>query len=526
MRHRIPRLVAAIGVPFALLLALMAWGVSSPPGSSPDDDYHMASIWCTGGLSEGQCEEGKSADHRKVPSELVDWVVCYKFHPEVSAGCPFVPDRMVDTRRGNWYDNGYPPLFYATMSVFVTDDVSVSIIAMRSVNAVLYVGLTTALFFLLPRRMRTPLLIGAAITLVPLGMFLIPSVNPSSWAVISATGLWVAAWGFFAQTGLRKWLLAAMSVLLLVMGAGARSDAAVYGVLALIVASVLSFRGERRYLIDLLLPVGLTVVAVAFFFSGAQSAVVAGGTAVSGGQIALSTLSWVNLKALPELWVGAFGDWEIGGLGWLDTTMPGSVWATAFAIFAALTFGGLRNAGARKWIALGGVAAALVVVPMYILLHDRVVVGYGVQPRYIYPLVVIFGGLALVGLARDLGLGRVQKVVVAAGLTIANSVALHVNLRRYVTGLDNPTFNLNDPVEWWWSAPISPMAVWAGGSVLFALAAALVVWQGWRHDAVEYPRSDGEQVAPRSRAPLHRKTDATNSRGRRADVRAEEPEIT
>ena len=49
-------IAAAIAVPVALLAALLAWGVSSPPGSSPDEDYHMGSIWCAGGIEAGVCE--------------------------------------------------------------------------------------------------------------------------------------------------------------------------------------------------------------------------------------------------------------------------------------------------------------------------------------------------------------------------------------------------------------------------------------------------------------------------------------
>ncbi len=474
------RTIARILVPLSVLAALVAWGVSSPPGSSPDDDYHMASIWCAQGIEPDRCEEGTTEAARRVPAELVDWVVCFKFHPDTSAACPFDPEDLTNTKRGNWFVSGYPPLFYGTMSVLVTDDVSTSIILMRSTNALLYVGILTGLFFLLPRSQRSPLLWGAAITVVPLGLFLIPSVNPSSWAVLSASGLWVAAWGFFRARGWRKWALAAMAALLLVIGAGARSDAAVYGGLALVVAAVLSASRTRGFLRDLALPVALAVVAVLFFFSGGQSAVVAGDTAVTDAALPLSTMVFVNAKQLLELWAGVFGLWGVGGLGWLDTTMPGIVWVSAMIVFAGVVFWGLRRGRARKWIALSGVALSLVVVPMYILLHDGVVVGQGVQPRYIYPLVIILAGVALVGLpASALGLVRVQLVFTAVALSAAASVALHVNLRRYITGLDNQTFNLNNAIEWWWNVPVSPMAVWLGGSAAILLAAALLVAFAW-----------------------------------------------
>lgn len=471
-------IAAAIIAPIALLFALIAWGVSSPPGSSPDDDYHMASIWCANGPIAGQCEETSSESTRMLPGDLTAAASCFRFQPDQAASCPRHEGEMVVTDRGNWGDGAYPPLFYKAMSVFVGPDLSTSIVVMRTVNSVLFIGTMVGLFVLLPQSQRKVLIWGAAITMVPLGMFLIPSVNPSSWAVISAAGLWIATWGFFSQIGWKKWALAGMAVVLLIMGAGSRSDAAVYGVLALIVASVLSFRLDRRFLVELVLPLVLLVTGVLLFFSTGQSAVVSGETAVAERPLALSTLAFVDLKLLPELWIGVFGFW---GLGWLDTELPGIVWVTTTTLFGALVFWGLRVGSVRKWIALAGVAVSLIAIPMYILLHDNVIIGTYVQPRYIYPLVIIFGGVALVGfMANGLGLGRLQLFVVATGLTIANSVALHVNLRRYTTGMDNLNFNLDEPIEWWWNVPITPMMVWFIGSLLFAAGAAALAATSWR----------------------------------------------
>ena len=51
---RVPsRLILGIAAPVALFVALGSWVLASPVGSSPDDDYHMASIWCGQGVREG-----------------------------------------------------------------------------------------------------------------------------------------------------------------------------------------------------------------------------------------------------------------------------------------------------------------------------------------------------------------------------------------------------------------------------------------------------------------------------------------
>lgn len=472
------RLAAAILAPLALLGALLSWAVASPPGSSPDEDYHLASIWCAEGPRAGQCEETGSDVKRKLPADVVNSAICFRFLSDQAASC-YLGDGMETTDRGNWNGGAYPPLFFQAMHPFVSDDVSRSVVTMRAVNSVLFVAVLTGLFLALPRRQRHVLGWATAIVLVPLGMFLVASVNPSGWSVLSAAGLWLAMWGFFEQTGGKKWMLAGMSALLVVIGAGARSDSAVYSVIAMAVGAVLAFRADRRFALHLLLPIALSVLCVLLFFSTGQSAVVSPDTAVNG-KYPVSTLTFMDLKLLPQLWAGVFGLW---GLGWLDTFMPGIVWITTLGTFCAIVFWGVRSGRIRKWISLGGLAFSLVVIPMYILLHDKVVIGEYVQPRYIFPLIIMFGGVALVGLPHpNLGLSRLQITIVAVGLSIANAVALHVNMRRYVTGLDVQGFNLDLQREWWWGGPVTPMMVWFAGATAFSVAAAsfaFLVWRGF-----------------------------------------------
>lgn len=476
MTRRTQQIVAAILAPLALLVALLAWGVSSPPGSSPDEDYHMGSIWCGNGPVEGRCELTRDPTVRDLPGDVVQAAACFAFHSGQAASCPLDETSLLPSARGNWTDHGYPPVFYSVMNVFVGPDMSVSVIVMRSFNALLFVGTLVALFFLLPLRMRHLLIWGALIAIVPLGVFLIPSINPSSWSVVQASGLWLAVSGFFVQTGRRKIGLAALSVLLMLIGAGARSDSAAYGVLAVAVAVVLGWRRDRRFFLELILPVILVIIAAAMFLTSGQSGVL---TAETDRTQSVYSLIVANLQLLPQLWAGALGLW---GLGWLDTPMPPLVWVLSIVLAGAVAFWGLRTGTPRKWVALLGVAAGLIVVPMYVLVREGVLVGTGVQPRYVYPLMIIFAGVILVGMRRtDLSLSRMQLAVVAIGLSIANSLALHVNMRRYITGLDGTGVNLDREAEWWWNTPITPMTVWIVGSLAFAVCLATLAWLASHH---------------------------------------------
>ena len=71
LTRRVRRGLLASIVPLSLFVSLVAWGFASPVGASPDDEYHMASIWCGAGIRDGLCEEGDSPNERRVPASLV-----------------------------------------------------------------------------------------------------------------------------------------------------------------------------------------------------------------------------------------------------------------------------------------------------------------------------------------------------------------------------------------------------------------------------------------------------------------------
>jgi hypothetical protein len=449
-RRSLTQAILAAFVPLSFLLALFAWGLASPIGASPDDDYHMSSIWCAQGPREG------------LPEVLLSSHICFAFHQAESAQCSEGESTgLVESDRGN-FTGTYPPLYYVAMSVFASSDVAASIIAMRWFNALVFVSLATALTWLVRRSNRGPLIWGSAVVLVPLGMFLIPSVNPSSWAITGATVLWLSLVAFYRERSpRRRAALAGLAIISTVLASGARADAAVYSGIAAVIAAVMSFERSRRFLVSSTLPAALALVAFAFFRAAGQAAIVS--PVASDGNT--SALLQLNLVRLPELWAGALGTW---GLGWLDTDLPGLVWFTMISAFAALVFWGLRELDWHKGAGLIVIAVVLVVVPMYILVHDRVLVGEYVQPRYIYPLLVMLVGISLWRMRRDdLVLGRVQHFLLIAAVALANATALHTNLRRYITGNDVLGINLDVGAEWWWSGPIGPMAVWSIGAVTF-----------------------------------------------------------
>tara|TARA_R110002020_G_scaffold152794_5_gene330930 strand:- start:81137 stop:82594 length:1458 start_codon:yes stop_codon:yes gene_type:complete len=475
-------------------------------GAAPDDDFHLVSIWCSTG-DEAYCQDG-SADYSRFVPEAVLNSPCYAFYSNESAACQnnldFENDTLVETMRGNFV-GAYPPLYYSVMSVFVGDDAHASVMGMRLVNVLLFVVITTALYVLLPISRRPALVWGWLVTTMPLGVFLIASNNPSGWAVVGVGSAWLALLSYYeARTRAVRWASAALVVIAVLMAAGSRGDSAMYVVGALGVTGILAFENTRRFWLLSILPLLMFVVSAAFFlaarqtsagingFGGEEAGPAAGQAATAADSLSGFGLMAYNLLNVPSLWTGAFGGWD---LGWLDTPIPALVTFLGIAAFVGVGFSGLAVLNKRKAFVIAAVALVLWILPTYVLTQGGDKVGEQVQPRYILPLVVLLGGLLVLQEGhRRFALGRVQTLALVAALSMANLVALHMNMRRYITGNDAPGWNLNAGAEWFWVGVPSPMVVWAVGSVSFALMVTILAREMYRTSDPGFRDQSGDRV--------------------------------
>lgn len=500
--RRLPLLAVA---PLLALVALLAWVFASPVGAGPDDDYHLVSTWCAGPTAGETCVPEGDEGMRRVPVALVE-ISCFAQDPEQSAACQsrYLDGALLDefalTDRGNFFGE-YPPVYHAVMGLFTSHDVQASALAMRVFTVVLFVALLTALYLLLPIARRPTLILGWLVTTVPLGVFLLASNNPSAWAAIGVGTSWIALLGYFETTGRRRVALGALYALGVIMAAGSRGDAAVYVGFATALVLLYVFRPQRRFFLSAILPVVMGLVALGFLLMSRQAGTATvgfsemEGEGALGGAEASEELSGFgrlayNVLNVPFLWTGAFGEW---GLGWLDTSVPAIVVFAALGAFAAAGFLGLRRMDRRKALIVGLTVFVLWALPLYVLQQGGHIVGEQLQPRYLLPLIVLLGGLLALG-TQVVAWTRGQLLVVAGALAVANAVALHFNLRRYLTGIGEGGLNLNTGVDWWWNVPFSPMLVWILGSLAFA-ALVLVI-------AIRIPRPSVEEVAlPAGRLP-------------------------
>jgi hypothetical protein len=470
-----------------------SWALSSPVGSSPDDDYHLASIWCGQGFRDGICEPTAEASTVQVPEAVVRSSSCYAFNPDASATCEYSGE-LVSTDRSN-ASGGYPPFYYWTMSHFVGEDIDASIWAMRMFSSLVVVFGVVAAVVVAPRRFAGVPIVGLFLTMTPLGSFLIASNNPSGWAYPAVIVFFSAMTTFLAsESRFAKIASGGLAILSVIIGAGSRADAAMYIVLALGVAWVLMWERLRvnRYSIGLSLVVLAT--SASFYLNAGQSTVLIreqGPTGFDAGNFVS------NLLGLPTLWAGALGTW---GLGWLDTAMPATVWLATVGLYFAIVFGALKGLDFRRSISISIVALALAAVPLYVLTRENIPIGVGVQPRYILPLLAI---LIMVAVFPSNQVGRfspssVQIYLGIIGLWVANAIALHVNIRRYVTGMDVKSANLDADIEWWWEgALVAPMGVWLIGTVSFGVLLLTVAGAFGVLPALKRPITRIETIAPK-----------------------------
>jgi hypothetical protein len=288
-----------------------------------------------------------------------------------------------------------------------------------------------------------------------------------------------------------KLVIGAITGASLLFTAGSRPDAAIYAVIAIGIATLLQLSKKTFSLANTVIMGALVFVAGLFYLSVETGSAIIGGALAIPGEESTTPSIFINMASLPNLWIGVFGT---SGLGWLDTEMPAIVWAVALSIFTGIIFASVRWFRINQVLAVWIILLALIAIPLYILTVSGLSVGQQVQPRYLLPLIALLGSAALFRPSSNTGLDltRGQVWIIGSGLFIANTISLHLNARRYITGMDHQGVDLDKDIEWWWSNfPLSPNLVIWSASIAFAVF-LIAIWK--LREPIGLPGSKGQDL--------------------------------
>jgi hypothetical protein len=440
------RIFNAFVVGFLSFFISASWALSSPPGSSPDEDAHLTTAWCESKYGSNDCAE--------VPLKVVE-----------SGKCFFLDADSVPTCANEIENKQVPPerlmiknLYYKVLSVFVDqNDINISVVKMRLFNCLIMSIVLAIVYLYSTKHIANATVLGWMIVNIPLGFFIVSSINSSSWLFIFTTLLFPLLYQLFNDKSrlIKPILVIAIISILFYAIKDVRKDTSLF-VLIYIVAILphlfsKSLINELRkikyvnYRIILVIVSSLSSIFLLFEIWKRSKQIDFRETDVS---------LWENVARLPSIVTGVLGSW---GIGSLEVRMPGSTHVVAFMVFVSILFIAIRFANYMELQSIFTYITFIFLIPLFVLTRSNLRVGEWVQPRYILPIFYGLIMLAILIILNNSNLVNKYSLIIMGVLTnIAYSFAIYTTLRRYTVGLSQFDFNLASDNSWWWDFGLIP----------------------------------------------------------------------
>jgi hypothetical protein len=423
-----------VWLPISFFLLGSTWAVTSPVASAPDDDYHLASIWCAQGDRDQVCQDTGLVPQRFiVAAGAVNSAFCFATKPEVTGDCTsneLNSTEMILTDRVNNIAQLYPGGYYRVMSVFVGSDVEKSVYLMRLFSVFVVSALMAALIRFVPNGIRQATLVAIAVTFIPLGMFLVASTNPSGWAIAGTLYFFAFGLALLYRSSWRNpgtWVIAAALCISAIMAMSSRVDSAAF--LSVVAVVVFALAGRRRIIGHIPASLFLVVLAVAgavtYFMVTPIEASGELGTSEQN-----SNLLWTNLIKFPNLVQGIVGGWP---LGWNDTVLPAFISVVGLLVIGAVSYAGLSHVWVNKVVSISITFVAFIGFPMVFMQTQGIAVGEVVQSRYLLPLFAVLITVVMIParVKKPIQIQRFPAILIGCGLWISCSLAIWANAHRY-----------------------------------------------------------------------------------------------
>ena len=435
------------GMVYAILnfLLLTGWSLASPPGSSPDEDLHLSSVWYLAKYPK-VIDPAHPLRDDKIPLRITDSGKCYFNNPNTTSICE-TDNSLSDVSYSRVLNGlGLSPKYYDFLSNFVLPTrIEQSTLLLRIVNSLIASIALFIVVLLTPRSIYIPVLVSWLIANIPLGFFILSSVNPSSWSYIFSFIFLPLTYKVLSKD--RKPNSIAITFTFLVfaflLAREARFDTLLFGLIFTISLLPMVFNYEQmnkkiKTLINLLTLVMALLLSLAIWNRSKL---------VNFRDV--KTSNWENLTGVPSLITGVFGGW---GLGSLETVMPAIVFIGSFVTVISVIFTSLRKINISELTSVILLTFFAFIVPLFVLINSNLRVGEWFQPRYILPIFYVLIALNLILIFKTLAIRKLLIYINFLFLisTITFITALHTVYRRYTVGLDNYSLIFREPDSWWW----------------------------------------------------------------------------
>jgi hypothetical protein len=469
---------------FALLMCGLSWSLASPIGAASDDNFHLASIWCSHGYRQGICEDSVLTGFKRLPVPIANAGSCYIDDREKSASCTNLElaefgSRMIPTDRfaADGILTGQQSVFYWVNGLLVTSNIQLSVFLMRFLNSFLLLTLLT--LAMKARSVDENLKIWVVLLSISLPVFMwtVNSNSSSSWTFLGMSFSWFFFDALLLNSTRSKKVFSIIGLILtMLLALGSRSESVPMLLVQFAALIGLRLRIEKSLLRNgaaLLLVIPLFVIlGFLFFYSGLWRMFTNAFSYVNDDTPITHPESWVvlhNLQAIPMLYYWLIS--AIGVFGSADFELYGTVGVLMAVVLTIVVVESLRKAARHAQITLLVTTFTAIAVPLVLLQSNKLLVGEELLPRYVFPLFVLLVGLCVFQNSAPFRLGRGQSIFIALSLSFVHLIVLRQVILRHVVGIESfGLFNLNRQMEWWWtldSVP-SPMTVWILGSISFS----------------------------------------------------------
>ena len=479
--RKLKSIILGFLVAFGAMVTLGSWALSSPPGSGPDDEFHLAGIWCSHVFRKQFCEKVANRDYVKVPLVLhrnggPRTVFCYAGNSRISAGCIRGLDAEAVTKLEltNRVTQSNSPRFYHLNGYLTSANTNAAILMMRFFQIAIFFALIGFVIYSSGER-RWAIQLALFVGMVPVGLFIIPSTNPSSWAIAGVLSASICAMNFFMSSKRSHRVIAVIGfVVALWFTRNVRTDINIMMAICVTLGVVSGFLiretdHSNKFNRANLLKLGFLVVPGLAYIHIKVGSIYPWSIVkfILGG----SFYSFSNDS--PQAFLGFLGgSIQLGSADFAPTPVVLILMSVGFATFIVIT---ARFVPLRVKIVSGFGLSLLFVLPYWFSLG-----AIGLGSRYIMAIYLVllatFSASAVSGRKLiNFQFSKSSLSTIFLAISLAQSLSLHQSIRRYVTGTNIAGWNLNKSAQWWWTYGPSPMSIWLIGSVAFGVALFIVL---------------------------------------------------